>query len=454
MMSDEQITALLNQFGEMKRFDMIKSFIDAKDKDKWLKDNAQELENYSAYTDAYNNIEEFIGDRSTRLAKFYDNQKGNKPTAARMQSFLNKNPDISADDVNAWFDKTNAYKAAYEEERKYKAERVKRAKEVENLPWYKDIFTSDYSKQRYIDDPTTSILGGSQFNPYSKEGQSEIRDQILGATAGATEFLPGIGGVLIGPTIRAGRDAYHKYSDEKYKPEGSLLTNYATDVGMNAGVEYLPTAILSRISRGTGRAAKGARFLNDPLWVNTLNKEESIIKEGHNTIDDLLNSKVYDNNEIYNIIRNLPDSEYKADLLSNIDLQKGNLRDQIIPIHRKWRTELSPDVQEAWRNVREKGYDVTADKNSKYFLNKVYEPKLSRIQNVIKNTAKYGENVGPGIVKSTTNPQVNVSDKDRTQKDWLTANYIRQWEAGFKPKEMEGDPLWEAYKEWKESQGE
>lgn len=445
-MSDEQLNRIANQLAEIDQ-DLLGQFLAAKDKNKWLEDNASKLEGYSDFTDNYNNIEDFIGDRSTRLAKFYDSQKGKQPSASRMASFLDKNPDISAEDVNAWFDKTNAYKAAYEEERKYKAERIKRAKEIKDLPWYKDVFTSDYSKQRYIDDPTTSVLGGSQFNPYSSEGQSELRDQILGASAGVADFIPGIGGVLLGPTIRTGRDAYHKYSDEKYKPEGSLLGNFGKDVAFNAGVEYLPTLAINKAKKLTGNIGKTARYVDEPIRSYNLAVEGKTIGDSHAYINDML-TKSTNNVDMWNAINSLPQSEYKADLLANVDRTKGNLAKQIKSVQDKWSVQLNPEVQQAYRTLRNDNADIMSNtKQSDYFLNKVYEPELTKFQKAIK--AGYGtfNTVAPGAIKATGTPSIKVTDKDRTQIDWYKANYARDWELGFTPVYNETDPKWKAFEE-------
>lgn len=450
MMSNEQITEIANKLADIDEDDntLLRQFLAAHDKDKWLKDNAATFEGITKFTNKYKNFGEFMGDRDSRIGNLYKDLDGNEPTDARLQSFTDKNPDISADDVKQWFAKTNTYKEDELKQREYEYQRALREREVKNLPWYKDWTTSDYSKQRYIDDPTTSVLGGSQFNPYSAEGQSELRDQLLGFAGAVGDAMPKMGS-LTGPAVRALRDTYHKYSDEKYKPEGSIIDNLLLDAGANLGVEFLPTMLINKAKRLTGNVGKAARWLGDINEVNRVLDNEKVLKESHSAMNDLLNSKIYDDTAIYNSIRSLPESEYKQALLGSLDLEKGGFRDAIIPVHQQWRSELSPDVQEAWKYVKDKGYD-TKGQSSRYFYDKVYEPKLGPVQMKFASAVRKFEPIATPAIKIVGGPDMQVTDDDRSKKDWYKANYARDWMMGFKPNEKEGDPLWEAYKEWLE----
>jgi hypothetical protein len=110
---------------------------------------------------------------------------------------------------------------------------------------------------------------------------------------------------------------------------------------------------------------------------------------------------------------------------------------------------LSPDVQEAWKNVKAKGYD-TKGTSSRYFYDKVYEPKLGPVQSKFASAVREFEPIATPAVKIVEGPDMQVTDNDRSKKDWYKVNYARDWMMGFKPNEKEGDPLWEAYKEWLE----
>lgn len=456
-MSDEQLERIAEALNNIDP-ELANQFINAKDKYKWLRDMAPTLEGYTDFTDNFKNIEDFIGDRNTRLMNFYKDQNGNKPTEARMQSFLDKNSDISAEDVNTWFDKTNKYKEDYIKEREYEIARNERFEEVRNLPWYKDVFTSDYSKQRYIDDPTTSVLGGSQFNPYSSEGQSEIRDMLLGGVAGAADVIPtpALTHLWLGPAIRTGRDIQHEVNDEAYKPEDTSVMDYAKrfgrDVAANTLFEYLP----NWLAKGAGRLNKGAgtslnKYIAQPYNAYKLSKEEALIKNSYDTVDKLLKSDITPL-ELYNEIKALPESEYKQSLLRNINVQSGSIPAQIQHQQNVWTKQLDPSVQQTFAALRNSGIGVKsvgpyAKQPSDFFLRKATAPTLNKGQFIISKLMNLGGKVGIPATKPLIRPEVAVTDKDRHQIDWYKDNYARDWKLGFVPEYKEGDPKWIAFSE-------
>lgn len=458
-MSNEQINQIINRLGELGESGqaLIQGFLASDNKEQYIRNIAPTLEMISKYTDNYSNVDDFIGDRNTRLSKFYKDLDGKKPSKARMYSFVSKNPDISEQDVNAWFDKTNQYKEDYKKEREYEAERYKRAKEVKDLPWYKDVFTSDYSKQRYIDDPTSSILGGSQFNPYSSEGQSEIRDMLLGGVAGAADVVPtpALTHLWLGPAIRTGRDIQHEVNDEAYKPEGTSVLDYAkrfgTDVATNTLFEYTP----NWLARGASRLNKGAgkeinKYIAQPYNAYKLGEEEALIKNSYDKVVKLLKSDITPL-EMYNEIKALPESEYKQSLLSNIDLQRGSIPNQINNQQLNWLQQLNPKTQQGFATARNSGVNVRAvgqtAKPSDFFLRKASAPTLNKRQFIISKLMNLGGKVGVPATKPFVRPEVKVTDEDRHQIDWYKDNYARDWNLGFVPEYKEGDPKWIAFSE-------
>lgn len=456
-MSDEELESLYNKLDKIDHSFAV-GLVNAKDKRAYLNEIERNLEGYSDYTDNYINLEDFIGDRNTRLAKFYDNLNGNPPTGARLDSFLYQNPDISEQDVIDWFDKTNAYKEDYIKERKYEADRIKRAKEVENLNWLLDLATSDYSKQRYIDDPSTSILGGKEFNPYSKEGQSEIRDLLLGFAAGMADVTPTPwqSQVWGGPAIRAARDVYHGESDELYKPEGTRFIDYAKraagDIGANAVYEYTPNFLirkLSRVERGAGKELN--KYIAQPYMDMKLNKETKSIKDSYKQVDELLNSDLTPL-EMYNEIKSLPNTEYKQSLLSNINLQRGSIPSQIQQQQRIWEKQLDPKAQEAFAALRNQGTNIKSvgaytKEPSDYFLRAATRPKLNTVQALESKLMGISGSGVIGGAKVASIPEIKVTNEDRTRIDWYKDNYNRDWALGFEPEYKEGDPKWIAFEE-------
>ena len=69
-MSDEQLERIAEVLNNIDQ-ELTNEFINAKDKYKWLRDMAPTLEGYTDFTDNFKNIEDFIGDRNTRLMNFY-----------------------------------------------------------------------------------------------------------------------------------------------------------------------------------------------------------------------------------------------------------------------------------------------------------------------------------------------------------------------------------------------
>lgn len=412
------------------------------------RDYLDQLENYVQFTEQYDTVDDFIGDKYKLLYKLYDNQNGKIPTDKRIYSFTQKHPDISKDEVIEYFNKTNQYKEDELKARQYEADRMKRAKEVKDLNFVVDALVSDYSKKRYIDDPTTSVLGGRQFNPYSSEGQKEIRDQILGATAGAADFVPGLGGVVTGPVIRAGRDALHQ--DEKYKPEGTPVSNFIKDVGFNAGVEYLPTAVLRKITRAEKGGSKASSFFGDPYYNSVIDEELAVNREARNLAQEALKKKEFNGlaeKDLWNDIRRLPDSEFKT--LVEAELAKGKRPSAALnQVEFKYKTFESEPVRELNEKLAERGSLYTSNETSTPLIRKdVLKPELSPLQDWMRVAMRGGSKVGPGAVKAVGAGKAREVNSDEALKEWYKSNYARDWAMDFAPHYKEGDPLWEAFKE-------
>ena len=409
------------------------------------------LEENPNFTDKYRNVDDFLGNKYKILEDLYKQLDGNKPSKARMESIQEKYPFINREELENWFDKTNKYKAIYEAEAKAEGERNERIKEMKEYPrehWFKNILVNDYSKQRYIDDPSTSVLGGSKFNPFSSEGQKELRDVGLGAMGGVADFIPGIGGVLIGPTIRAGRDVAHL--DEKYKPEGNIVKNFIQDVGVNAGVEYLPTAVLRKINKGTRGLGSEMPIVSSVLKARDADKGMKMI---NNTIDAIDNARKTskDNKELLNYIHSLGESEHAKNILS--DYYSGMKLDDAID---KWNSYykngiLNKDIAKM-REARARYGEVNpswTDVEKKAAT----RPDLNLVQKVLKGGLDVTEAFGPGVVKTYSTPEVKV-EKDPIEKereadiDRIINNYSILWSKKSKPQGYDTPLIKAAYDKW------
>ena len=493
-MTDEQITNIANKLADVGRQDLAMKFIHAEDKYGVLRNEiGPELEaNDTKFADKYGNIEDLIGDRNTRLAKLFQKTKGQMPAKARLVSFLNNNPDISEQDVKNWFNKTNEYKEYYKKLQEDEAGRTRRRQQIEgtysrdpskNWDLVDKALASDYEKQRYIDDPKSAIFG-DEASGFIGSSAGAKADLISGAAAAAadigTAFVPGgkIANVLAGPAIRAGRDAAHVYFDSPYqKSREQIAADFLTDAALNAPAAYLANA---------KRGKRMADVQND-VKTNTyrMYKQTNNINEGISKVERNF-GKGLNNSEWNNLIETLPESPLKQDLkfaskqVQEIGGDMGDVADDVITTYKGI---ADPSIQAKALSEYNKGRplisedikliqnDVTPNAN-KYFTESVLAPKPTQIQKLGYKAGDFiGKyNVGPigaaGV--ETTKTVVNARPGrpsrvqtaiERAQFEQAKQEYknteSRFWEAGFKPHKVDGDPLWEAYKEWyKEVNGE
>ena len=225
------------------------------------------------------------------------------------------------------FDETVANMSKYWEDekraREYNASRKRREKEINDAniisPW---SLASEYSKQRYIDDPNASMFGDEgKFNPYSKEGQDEIRDVSLGLFGAALDAVPGVGGVVGGPAVRLARDIYHSESDSPYKKDLETIGKDAlTDVGFNVGTNYLPTAILRRGNRVGKNTSKLYNYPNDVAAVADVALRTKQNTEALNYLKNNVDSGIFDDIRVGRIrVETMPESDVKHDIMKIVN---------------------------------------------------------------------------------------------------------------------------------------
>lgn len=398
------------------------------------------------------------------------------------------------------FDETVANMSKYWEDekraREYNASRKRREKEINDAniisPW---SLASEYSKQRYIDDPNASIFGKEgKFNPYSKEGQDEIRDVSLGFFGAALDAVPGVGGVVGGPAVRLARDIYHSESDSPYKKDLETIGKDAlTDVGFNVGTNYLPTAILRRGNRVGKNTSKLYNYPNDVAAVADVALRTKQNTEALNYLKNNVDSGIFDDIRVGRIrVETMPESDVKHDImkivnsdtytkddiLKYIDAYKkaeneGMLTDlyeykpetaRVEPIAKAEQAETPVFAEGAnsYFDAKErvgalsdwnKKQTSTLFNNSKHKIDiptgKAYDAAVNVGAKVANKWGPVGESVVK-VAETGAGRGSDIKQSDKTVKDWYKQNYERDWKMGFKPKEKEGDLLWEAYKEWTE----
>jgi hypothetical protein len=478
-MTQEEFETMANKIGEVAP-DQLPNFMSNPDNFDY-----NVLEGYSAFTDKYKNVANFLGDKNAIKAQIWNDLNGKFPSEPRFQSLKNEYPWLNKEDLKDWFDKTNEYKKFYEDEARKEGEKNLRKQEVKEWGFLQNLLASDYSKQRYIDDPNASLFGKQgKFNPYTSQGQEELRDVILGGTGAVADLLPGAGAV-VGPFIRAGRDISHKVTDSPYQKDiGQIGIDFGKDMTVNLGAWLLSNA---------RKGAKAAQTFKDPEITRAMNlaDETKNIKEGMTTVrpasripeqrmtdlyralnvEDPMNDMV-----LKNLINDMPESYLKKELLpfvSNIKNKPIN-RQGVIDVLNKyeretvgpWQDVLRKDLAqnrmlpEEARNGSEylesalgsKPYkDLSKTQKAKYAINRAAELANTGWPGQIMVQEGY-TSVGRGKTPNVVETALQKAEKEATI-DRLISSYSLLWNKNKEPVEAKNNPLIKAaYDKWKEMQ--
>lgn len=452
-MDRKEALALAQKLNELGRYDLSDKLL--ADPDKF---DFSQLENSPEFTEKYKNIYDFLGDKERALVDLYRDLDGKLPSKARLAAFQKKHPDISESEVKAWFDQTNKYVEYYKQERAEAAGRVRREREIRDLGFFRDLLTSDYSKRRYIDDPQTSVLssklfgGKGEFNPYTTEGARDIRDEILGGVGAILDVVPTpiASDVWGGPLVRGLRDAAHL--DEPYKPK-SPIQDMFMDVGINYGTNFLPTALVRKFAKGTRGTAKASTYFGDAARAADVELRKEAVDRSLKMLDELLTKNPnIDNVTLKNAVESLPDSDLKAGILGDIASGKS-VAEAVVDWRSKMSTAMNTDVVKM-RQAKAAKDGTVPTATTQLEKDIAFKPRLGRVQNVLKFGIKSEQPVVSGAAKVIGHKKVtHTSDEDSGTIAMLKEKNDRFWRAGFAPKAVEGDPLWEAYKEWAAENG-
>lgn len=351
-MTDQEIETMANKIAEVAP-DQVRKFLANPEGFDYTV-----LEGYSDFTDKYKNVADFVIDKPKIMSELYQQFDGKFPGEARLYSLSKKYPWLNTSELKNWFDKTNEYKKMYEAEREAEAGKTRRKQEIDKEWFIQNLLASDYSKQRYIDDPNASIFGKEgSFNPYSTQGQEELQDVILGGTGAAADLMPGAG-ALVAPTIRTGRDVLHYFSDSPYKKsERDIIKDALFDYGINTSAWLLANA---------RKGAKAASELssNDVKRAVNLANENSAIHEGLGMVEATGASRIQslpeilsyrkmgvanpiNDIELKNLIMDMPESSMKQELMPLVaDIKKRPInRAEVNEIIQKYQKETNPAYQ-------------------------------------------------------------------------------------------------------------
>lgn len=387
--------------------------------------------------------------------------------------------------------------------------RERRAKEVKEMKWYdpQNWATSDYEKQRYINDPDASIIGKEGNGKWFNKGEA-ISDLAYGAAAGIADLMPSYGGTFAGPVIRGMRDLHHKglmplSEESKYQKEGGdIVGDFSKDMFVNVGSDILPTGLTKylprvvKFARG-GKANTGLVKYAEDVFNNKATKEK--VNQMNDELESFgwnLNSKNFNEGQIYDTPDIVLEEQIKS-LPENSILRKQLEKDAIITskagvkhVDREAMTSTLADfasvtpkkdelvniehlrtMPDGFHKNSQLELMFSEEGNKPQILDYVMEQnKAANVSKKAKAGSKvleYWENYGdrinktlatmgvgkdvpmlPTAIKARQTSKVNTDEREDI--DWFKENYARDWEAGFIPRGKDDEPIMKAYREWKE----
>lgn len=351
----------------------------------------------------------------------------------------------------------------------------------------KGILTSDYEKQRYIDDPESALFGKQAPSLGSAKNTrwGSLADLGLGTAGAAADMIPGWGGVLAGPGIRAVRDVAHKVSDSPYQKDWKdIAVDVGADMGLSAGTAFLPN-FRTQIRMGNNglfpkKVMENIKFFDDA--------DESLgqIVNLRNIIGQEGKPKDVIVGELKDAYYALPDGYVKQMLAGEFGKSKVNLNNvNRLLLHEGTSIRNSvlgfEDIKKALNEGTFSGTMSTTKNGGTPTVEAIRDnnapdfpltPWLKRVE-ALPTLTPFEENVVMPVVDKaskvlTTNTgnmvlqaiktgsgvrSPKAAKRVRTDEEQEHINAIKDsearfWEAGFKPNKVPGDPLWEAYSEW------
>ncbi len=472
-MSDEELRKKYNDLYAINP-DIANDFLNSPEG--WFdkKENQKWLEGQTSFTRQYKSFMDLLGDKEKALTELYRNQDGEWPTEERLMAFKEQNPSIGDSDIKEWFDKVNAARAHYEKEQADEAAKYKRALEIKNEWKWRNILASDYERQRYIEDPQSSIFG--KESPAIGEAKNtrygSMADIGTGAIATAMDFIPpvtpplAIMSIAGGPVLRGARDAAHLAGSDYHKDLQEIGRDFAQDITFNAMLNAAPNA--RKLSRVFGA--------NVPESVMR-EVERQNIKKGVTLFDEAATETV---DKLENAIKAMPDSPLKEELQAKTKLARVNGYDpkEVSELVSTYSAVSDPEYIAALRNLTNDPEAVNALRIVKEHGDKVLfrgaEPNawvagaasvepVGKLGKLGAWSTRAVENINKGYAGQAlgqTARQAAGYMPDRSVKTDIDAlknkyknMYDRDWTLGFAPRKKDGDPLWEAYKEWSEERG-
>jgi hypothetical protein len=228
-------------------------YVQAPDKAKWWISKRGTFRDYPGYKQVNQKVS--VAPLKDRLVKSLDEEDWAKASKAYKRDV--------AKELGTTVEKLDSAWDEHLEDVKKSNEIQARKDEVDKWPWYKKMVASDYAKQRYINEPEKSVF--SDKGEWYNKGE-DVSDLLYGGAGAVADFIPGIGGTVVGPAVRGLRDVQHKVTDSNYQKDWSQIAgDVGNDLLFNAGTDLAPTMLLRRGERYAGNAEKG--------WKNGLGDE-------------------------------------------------------------------------------------------------------------------------------------------------------------------------------------
>lgn len=411
--------------------------------------------------------------------------------------------DVPRKQFDEALNKMRTYYDQFVSEQDKEAGRNRRKKEVEDWGIIRSALSSDYEKQRYIDNPDAAIFGDEGNGKWYNKGEA-VSDLLYGISGAVGDAVPGAGSVILGPAARAARDLHHYIGDSKYQKSGTDIRNsIAADIGLSAGTFALPNFRL--VQRVMGKAL--------PEVPKAVAARDAIVEEAGKIRAGLETPIAGTNYNLVNIIDNtaeglqrgeremlyrqlvedMPESYVKSDLYKLLGDRGGLDWAQARKIMENARATVSAAEtipgRELLRSTKAYGNfppavtdvptypgqkPITNDVGAKLYETRaepldpltikilsVREPTTAELKKdarrkMIEGAFNKGSSAAANWIATGTNargkgkPERVRTTEEKETIDAIKAHEARFWEAGFKPKKVEGDPLWEAYAEWDE----
>jgi hypothetical protein len=420
----------------------------------FIEKHRDELQEYPGYAD----IESEIPHPKDAVKKAFKRYYGNSDQYIEDQA---KKLDMPVEDVKK-------YLTALDYEAKNEAAINERKKEVANWPWYKKAIASDYAKERYIKDPESSIF--SDKGEWYNKGE-DISDLLYGGAGAVADFIPGVGGTVIGPAVRGMRDVQHKLYDSPYQKEwsdigkdvgGDLLLNVGTDVLPTTLTRYAPRLVKNVKKNNAGEVVD---FLTDADNYNTMLKRSGEMgddlrrfgwDENLDNVDNFANLTERDIKRNYDKIKS---PELKTAIAENggvtlnnkgivTDVDKDKTGDVIMDF---WVSNKPGEISEGWNKfLMPDGKFSSEYKNIMDSPAGPYIDKLMKADDISKGAKNFarGERIWENFGDRAAKTIATVGNKRPSAeiKENLDKKYER-WAKGFATMDEQKS---DEYKQWHE----